>query len=212
VKDYLKAASVIIVCATIVFIVLQMKSCGKKASVSASVSSPTDSNFSQISHEEYKPSSLPFSGKKAPVNLPEGVEEKDVQRVVSIEVKDVPKSEPKKIDVVETKSGEIYVAKDTSVVSVKVTEFEPKLFDFDLRFGVGLSVGLPSSGVRLSPAAVAAPIVWAGFIHAPIVVADLDGLGVGAQARLYHDIFVGAARFWRYDGGNQYKVLLSLIF
>jgi hypothetical protein len=114
----------------------------------------------------------------------------------------------KKIDIIETITGQVYVGRDPSVKSVAVTAVEPRLLSFGLRFGCGLSISRPDQEFALSPAAVFAPVRWSGWIDAPTLVADFAGFGPGAQLQIYHDLHLGAARLWLYQGGSRAELTL----
>lgn len=207
----LKYVAIIIACATIIIIVAQIRNCGSNDQGGVIVA-PVDTNFAPVTHETYRPPSLPFSKKTSGVELPKGVKEQDVQRVISVEVRDVPKEPPKRIDIIEMKTGEVFVHKDSSISDVTVSTFEPPVFTFQLKFGAGVSIGKAGSGLRFSPAALFAPVEWAGWIQIPALGADLDGMGLGAQIKVYHDFSVGALRLWRYDGGAKIKLTISYVF
>jgi hypothetical protein len=172
---------------------------------------PGDSAFTPIEHDHYQPPSLPFTGKKSPFKLPSNVSERDVDRVVTVETRgDSSGKHP--IHIIETKDGEIYVEKDSTISRVTVTEFQPPLFSFGLRFGGGLSVSKHGERAVVSPCAVFAPLEWSGWLHLPTAVVDLDGMGFGAQARVYHDIFLGISNLKRYDEGTMLKASLVYMF
>jgi hypothetical protein len=200
------------VCITALITIWRLETCNSKDSSTVTVVTPKDTNYAPVTHKDFQPSSLPFLKKKSSgVKLPAGISEKDVEKIISVAVKDVPKDSCKRIDIIQTKDGEVFVHKDSSVESVIVTRFIPPLMDWDLRLGYGLTAALAPSSSKLtaSPALIVAPLCWSGWLDAPMFLADLDGIGLGAQARLYHDIFVGAAGVWRYDTRAQAKITLS---
>lgn len=210
-KHILKYTAIILVAVVVLVILLKLKNCGGGKTQRTTVSVPADTNFAAVVKETYQPPSLPLSKKSSRVKLPAGVKEKDVKKVVTIEVRDVPRDPPKKIEIIETNEGETFVHKDPSIVSVRVTEFQPPIVRLQLKSAAGVSVGKSGRGLRFSPAGIFAPVEWVGWIHAPILFTDLDGLGVGLQVRLYHNICVGTVRIWRYDHGNQAKLFLVYI-
>jgi hypothetical protein len=207
-KDVMKYAAVMIVCGTLIWLVSRVGCCGDNEST-ASVYTPADTNFTPVVERSYRPPSLPLSKRTSGTKLPRGLKEKDVRRVVTLTIQDVEKNSPKRIEIVETHAGEVYVHHDPSVESVEVTSFEPPVVSFALRFGVGLSAGRVDNRATFAPVAFCAPIEWYGWLHAPIATAELAGVGVGAQARIYHELFIGAVKLWRYDEGMQAKITLS---
>jgi hypothetical protein len=210
----LKYIALILAASIIALIIYRIERAVSHNDGATTINVPADSNFTPVENKSYRPPSLPFSPRKLPVKLPRGLKERDVKRVITIDVSGVPKHPPKEINVIETTSGAVFVQRDSSIESVSVTNVEPPILVFGLTFGVGATLGESRSGGRpeLSPAGIFAPVQWDGWLHAPILVADLDGVGPGAEARLYHNIFAGAARLWRYDEGIQLKLLLSYVF
>jgi hypothetical protein len=211
-KEVLKYIAIIIVCATAIYGIAQIKGCGSNNVGPGSIVLPADTNFTPIEYKFYQPSSLPFSKKKSPVKLPAGMREKDVKRVVSVTVNDIPKSPPKKIDIIETKAGETFVYKDSSIQSVNILTFEPPVVGWDLRFGAGISMGLMNERIKFSPSAIIAPVEWMGWLRVPAVIADIDGFGAGGLVQVYYDIYCGPGLLWRYDQGTQLKIVISYLF
>lgn len=209
-RDTLKYIAVIVASAAVIVFVARLGSCGEKSVGTVAV--PDDPNFAPVARGTYQPPSLPFSNTTSGVELPEGMKEKDVARVISLEVRDVAKDPPKRINVIQTKRGDILVHKDSSITGVTVTTFEAQVFAIGMRFGLGLSMGKGADRLSFSPVALFAPIEWLGWLHAPIIAADLDGVGVGAQAQVYHEIFIGVVRLWRFDEGTQAKIVLTYAF
>jgi hypothetical protein len=137
------------------------------------------------------------------VKLPSGVSEPDLQRVTKILLKT-----GDEIDLIEKKTGEVYVLKDSVVREVEVIDVAPRALAFSPTMGLGASIGTLGDRLRLSPALTVSVFEWWGWLHAPTAAADIDGLGGGAEVRLYHDIFIGAARLWRYDEGASVKLTI----
>lgn len=212
-QSILKYTAIIICCGTAIVFLFKLQSCWKAGAIGPqSLDVPQDSSFQPMVHQNYKPPSLPFSKGKLPAKLPQGVGERDVKRVVSVTVKDVKGS--RTIDIVETKTGAIYVPKDSVVVSAVVTNIVPPLFTFQLRYGLGVTVGDGGGSpvIRLMPAATASLMEWDGWLQAPIVSADLDGVGLGIQCKLYHDIYAGGLWQRKFEGGSQGKLVFDYAF
>jgi hypothetical protein len=204
----LRYIAIIIACGVIIALIVKFRSCGSDGLKSGTTTVPADRNFSPVTHQEYQPPSTPLSKRKLPVTLPAGVKERDVKKVTSVTVHNVPNAPPKTINIIETKAGETFVEKDSSILSVTTTDIQPPFFVIDLRFGGGITADFN----HISPAAVIALIEWSGWLQAPIVLADIDGIAAGAQARLYHDIFIGAVHEWRFDQTKQSKLTMNFMF
>jgi hypothetical protein len=211
-KDVLKYAGILLALAIALIVLSEFEGCPKETTYQPNtITVPKDTNFVPIENQTYQPPSVPvLSNKRSGFKLPEGVKETDVKKVISVEVK-TDSAETKTIDIIETKDGEIFIRKDSLIRSVKVTRFEPPVFSFGWRIGAGVSVGY-NDRINFSPSGVFAPVEWYGWLHAPIVQADLNGVGVGAQFRLYHDVYVGAVKSWNYNEGEQIKAVASFMF
>lgn len=208
----LKYIAIIVACGTLIVMVVKLRSCGTSPNQSATISVPADSVFAPIVSRSYQPPSLPFSKKTIGIKLPKGITERDVKKVTTVTVRDVPHEPSKRINIIETNSGETFVEKDSSVESVIVTRVQRPLFVVGLSFGFGISIGATSENrPGVSPLAIVAILEWFGDLHAPVLVADLDGIGIGGQYRLYHDVFVGASRCWRYEGGSRVKATVAYV-
>jgi len=189
---------------------------------------PQDSNFVPVRVQRYRPSSLSFSKKTSGVRLPKGVKERNVRQVVSLELqpdavngdslsfKRQYRGLSHKIDIIETKSGEIFVLKDSLLTGVSVTRFEPRLFSLGLRFGIGCSIAqAENERLRILPMGIISFVDWnIGDVnfHAPIITADYEGVGIGMQTQLYHDIYFGLVRNWNYKGGEGMKAEVGFVF
>lgn len=208
----LKYIAAIVALITAIIVIARIRSCTSEPEGAQSVVVPIDSNFVPIGYGSYRPPSIPFVKGKLTAKLPQGMDESDVRRIVSIELQPTVESSRRTISVIETTRDEIYVARDSAIKSVSVVNVQPQIVSFDLKFGVGLSVGIWNDRPGFSPAAAFAPVEWLGWLRAPVITADIDGVGIGAMARIYHDIYLGGARCWRYDTGNQSKITLAFIF
>jgi hypothetical protein len=224
--QYLKYIAIIFCCVLLVYLLAQLRSCSSHNRV-ADVLTPADSNYSPIRVEHYRPSSLPFGTHPIPpliqggdaITLPRGVKEKDVKRVITIALKSLPMQKGDGlIDIVEMKDGSVYTPKDSAVAAVTIREFDPPIFDLAMRFGIGISVGTtfpPEAGenrATFAPCASFAPVQWFSTVNLPVLNVDWDGVGAAFDARLYHDIFLGAARQWKYDGDNAVKATVCFYF
>lgn len=208
VQRSLKGIALVVVAVVIVFIVIRINSWINPPHENVTVTVPKDTAFAPVWHDRYQPPSLPFSGKKFPVKLPRNVPESDVSRIITVE----PTGTSHELHIIETKDGDIYIEKDSTIRKVTVTTIDPPLFSFGTRFGAGLSVTRRNDRAVFSPVVVYAPVEWSGWIHAPIAVADLEGIGLGAQFKVYHDIHLGGSHLWRYDEGTALKLTATFMF
>lgn len=183
---------------------------------------PADSSFTPIDHRSYTPPLLPALSKRSAVppvtKLPRGVRERDVRRVVQLEWKGVPAP----TNIIELKNGEVFVEKDSPLERVTVVDYNPPVLALGLFPGIGVSLGLEKGNVgepwrnraKLSPVLKASFVEVCGTVKLPMIAADLDGAGIGAEWTIYHDIAIGAALFGEYSNLNQrsFKVTLQFNF
>jgi hypothetical protein len=207
-KQTLESIAKIAVCLVVLAIIYPLV-CDDSPVKKTSVSTPTDTSFAPVTHSEYRPPII--EGKSSPVKLPEGVSQKDVVKVTTLKVRDS-KGGIKDINVVETKDGETFVEKDADLVSVDVVEYKPPIVSFGMGYGGGLSFGLKNDKFALSPVMTVSPIEWFGRVKLPVGSLDIDGIGIGASVRAYHDIHIGAAKTWDFDGGSGVKINLTFEF
>lgn len=176
------------------------------------IETPADTNFVPVEKQTYQPPSFFFSKKTSGKKLPRGVKEEVVARVLTVKMV-APNDSIYELDIIETKDGDVFIAKDDpEVKSVRVLTFAPKVFDINVRFGLGLSAGLRNEQVRIMPCGVMSLCEWWGAVQAPSLAADFDGVGPAIGVKLYHDIYLGAAWMWGYDGSRQIKASLSYMF
>lgn len=203
---------VVIICLGLVFVIAtKISSCGRMPDTVASVTeTPKDTNFTPVTHDAFQPSSLPFEKKQFPVKLPEGTNEEDVSRIVTVETHHG--TDTTDIHIIETNKGDVFVEKDSTITKLEVTTIEPRLFQFQSRFGLGFTIGWHSDSYKLSPSASFDPLRWSGWLDLPIATVDLDGIGVGAQAKIYDNIFLGVNQTWMFQGGNEVKAGIRFVF
>jgi hypothetical protein len=117
-------------------------------------------------------------------------------------------------DVIELKTGDLFIEKDSLLESVTVTEYEAPFLAWEPSLGLGISIGpnLLKGPPTISPSAGASVIQFLGRIDLPVLCADLDGIGLGARVKFYHDLSVGAALLWRYADPSEktIKIILHL--
>ncbi len=208
IERVLKYVAVIIAAVAIIVFIVKIRSCSSTGVTPRSTYVPRDSNFVPVTRQDYQPPSLPFSKRKLNIKLPAGVKEKDVSKIITLGVGNIAHDSTRSFDIIVTKNGEIFLQRDSSVQSLSVTTVTPAVLDFGIRFGFGISAAGFKYPVFIRPSLALAPLEWSGWLQAPTIVADLDGIGVGAQARIYHDVYVGAERLWLYDGESRIKVTL----
>lgn len=203
------AAGILIILA--IGLVIRLRECGRShesAGVKMTVTVPVDTNFAPVQHQTHRPPSLPFIGQKMDVVLPSGVKENDVERVTSVKWKD----RERPTNIIELKTGEIFVQKDSTIESITVTDLLAPIVSVDISPGFGLSVQLGFSSRRweFSPSVTLSPFTFFGWLKGPAVMADLSGAGVGLEARLYHDIYLGPSVVWRYDDLSQRMLRINV--
>jgi hypothetical protein len=195
--NYLKYASYIVVAVTIAYVCATLKDCGTVGTTSDRVVVPADSAFLPIVERDYRPNPLPFSHTSKPVlKLPKGTRESDVARTIAI----VNHTKANTTLIVETKSGDVFIPKTEDTLSVFITNYFPAVVSSGLYTGIGLSLDLSA---RFSPSASLAFLKWYGTIDAPVLIADLHGIGAGIGFKFYHDIYVTPAMIWQYESLNK---------
>jgi hypothetical protein len=217
----LKYISILAVCGTVLILFTQIQDCNAQQTFTERhVAESHDSDFVSNIEQKYQPPSTPFSNKKSGFKLPAGVKETDVARVVSIALtparphpNPLLRGEGNTIDVITTKDGQTFVGKDSNLIkSVTVTDFEPPIARTVLKFGIGASVGLRDDKFSLSPSVVFAPQEWYGWIHVPVLTADLYGAGVGGQFKFYHDFYLGAVYHYSWSAEKSVRATVHFVF
>ncbi|TAK51455.1 MAG: hypothetical protein EPO24_15825 [Bacteroidetes bacterium] len=235
-KDTIKYIAIGVVCFTVIFLFTQVESCNAQTRVSeVGVEKSDDSTFLDVTRQTYREPFLSWGNEMEEFRLPAGVKKRDVKRVLSLKLYDddahltpapLLQGEGKPslhkggtIDVIEMKDGHVWVGKDSPVESVTVTDFEEPIVAFDVRFGLGASFSASGTQdddgagrIRVSPAVVVAPQIWFGWLQLPVVTADLHGVGAGAQARVYHDVFLGATYHYGWYGDKRVKLIVDFEF
>ena len=207
---WIKFGGVVIAAILVVVVIVRVNSCMdtlQGVETNRTVT-PADSNFNQIEHQVYRPPSLPFSKNTSGVKLPQGVREKDVARVTRLKWRGF--EHP--TDVIELKTGEVLVEKDAELEDVTILEFAAPIMQLGLFPAAGIS--FPSSsrsrtGV-VSPVGSLALVEWYGVVRLPSLSVDLDGIGVGAQVKLYHELYAGPLVLWRYEDTKETMVKITL--
>jgi hypothetical protein len=216
---WLKLAAAVVLLIVAIVAVSRFNSCMNnwRGIGKTSTDTPKDSSFMPIEHRHYQPPSLPGLTNlvgippTAPAKLPKGVSEKDVKRVLTLNVRELSKP----INVIEMKDDRVFVEKDSGLVSVGVTDYVPPIVQFGFYPGVGISIGkvgtsAPTFPMRFSPLATVAVADWWGLVRVPCIAADLDGIGISASAKIYYDFYIGVAMLWKYEDTSQ-RVLKATI-
>ncbi|TAK57862.1 MAG: hypothetical protein EPO24_09345 [Bacteroidetes bacterium] len=216
-KQSLKYIAIILVCGIVLVIISQVKSFFDKPTPFEGTSQsftvkPQDERFTETEYREHTVSSNPFSDKTLKGKLPRGITENDVEQTVDVIYKFGDEFDT--LEFIETKDGQVFIKKDSAIKFVSVTKFEPPVFSFCMKYGIGVTAGL-RNGLHLSPSASLALAEWniarLNF-HAPIITADLDGIGAGAQMQLYHDFSFGTIYTWGWSGERELKASLNFMF
>ena len=159
------------------------------------VTTPRDTSFSQVTHNTYRPHSIPIIEKvqTPPAQLPTEIKPKDVKEVIVVTKK--PNDTTK---VIITKKGEVYVSKQgNKVENVTVTTYEPPILDF----GLFLKVGIDFDDQHISPVIEVTPLEILGKIDIPVLSLDIEGIGAGFDYMVFNPISVGVMYHvdWRAD-------------
>lgn len=211
----LQYIAIIFVVALAIVVLAKLRSCKPEPQdlTGGTITVPADKNFMPVEHRTEQPSSWPWAKDKTPMKLPEGVKEKDVKQIISVKLEPTDSSSKgKTIDIILMNAGEIFVRNDSAIKSVTQTVIVPPLLDLRMTLGIGLSLSRQNESFRVMPTGTFSPARWAGWLRAPQLVVDLDGIGAGASVKLYHDIDVGAAKIFNYGEGSQLKLTLTYNF
>lgn len=211
-----KYAAIVVVAVVVLIVVLRITDCTSslpivKGRVGETVTvSPADSSFAPILLRSFTPP-LPLPGLSnpqagVPARLPRGVRNKDVLQVVSLNIKGIDRP----VDVIITKEGDVHVEKFPGLESVTSTTYNPEVIAFTLSAGIGVT--LPFSEDGLSPSVKLSLLEIGGWLKVPSVVADLHGIGLGAEGKLYHDFYLGGAVMWSYEQPTEKTVKATLHF
>lgn len=214
-KDYLKYLTILMVCGTAIILFALAKSCGEVGQTADLVVIPADSGYLPVTYRDYKPKSTPFEKPVKPVSkLPKSVKERDVKRVIVLTSPSAKKNADKHplslqergIMIIETNDGNLYVEKNDDSLSLVVTNYLPPIFQFGLFYGVGLSF----NNVRTSPSLSVAFVRVNEKFLAPVLAADVHGVGVGIGYQFYHDLSITPLLMWNYsDTQRTIKIQVS---
>ncbi len=228
VENILKYIAFILMCSVALVGILQLRDCGTTRDTSSlmptQIRKPADTSFIPVEHTVYQPPSLPFSKKNSGVRIPDGLKERDIAKVINLTIdkRKLPFEEASaghdsliQLDVIETLEGEIFVKNEPPLRFVRVTEFEPPLVYFAMNVGAGVTARIDDRRVKFSPACACSFVRWniSGLnLQAPLLVADFNGVGMGAQIKIYHDFYAGCHYQWYFVGERriQYEIVLML--
>lgn len=178
------------------------------------VHAPPDSSYMPVLRRQYSPPPPLIGGlttrrSAAPLKkLPQGVAELDVQRVVRLRIKD----SNKPVTIVELRDGSVLVERDSVVEVVEVIEYERPAVAFGLFPGIGITGTMRGGDARVVPMLKLSFAELFGRVRLPMVVADTDGIGLGVETRLYHDLFIGAGVFATYSNLAHRQLKATLEF
>ena len=199
IQNIAKTAALIALLALGLYLYLNIRSCTKSVPQKTvnNVETPTDSSFIPVKKETYTPPTVPaIEKRRLPVRLPKGVTETDVKQVITVTERPAAKGSSQSkvpghdIDIIETNDGEIYVEKDSTIESVTQIRVLPQFFTLEVGIALGANTSLDK---RVRPQVSWSLGTWAGCVHFPVLTGDPDGISFGADTRVYHDFFLGAA-------------------
>ena len=184
--------AIIVIC---LYLYFHFRGCSQPPSVSSGgIETPKDSSFMPVHENTYTPPSIPIlEHRKLPVKLPHGVQETDVHQVITVVTKpasrDSSSRESRTTNIIETNDGEVFVERDSIIEEVIQTKILPPV----VQICVGIGLGTNIDQDRHWHAHVAYPfLLWFGRVHVPVIEGDWDGISIGGDVRLYHDVFLGA--------------------
>lgn len=191
------AAIAAIIIAAVGYLASRISSClGEQDSSTVVVKQDPTGKFEDVHSGTYRPPSIPVIEKKGQSPLPAGIDERQVDRVVKIHLTERDTA----LSIVELKTGEVLVERDSIIDRVEVIDFSPPLLLFDIRFALGLSSGSEEDGNwSVRPAASASFMELAGAVRIPVVLVDTRHVGLGCSTRIYHEIWAGAGIFAQYS-------------
>lgn len=176
-------------CLTIAYICLTLRECSPVGDSSDRVVLPSDSGYLPVIVQGYKPKSTPFEKPVKPISkLPGNVKESDIKRVITIEGKET-------VQIIETKDGNIHIPRQNDSTKVTMINYRSPIVQFGLFAGVGLNLG----SVAASPSVSISLVNIEGLFFAPVMSADLNGIGIGIGYKVYHDISVTPLLMWNYS-------------
>lgn len=210
-KDYLKYITWIVLAVVALIIVFRVTGLFKNEQPEeVTVTTPSDSAFLPIHKREFKPSSIPFEKRtKPPVRLPKGIKEKDVARAIIITksgrgrtsgdlgaIRDT-------IRLLELKNGSIFV-EGIEGIETKVEEitYVPPILSWGLFTSSGISIGRSEEKFLFSPMLAVSPLQISGVVQFPLLIADLNGVGIGAGYR-YDKFVFGITSHWQFENKQQ---------
>jgi hypothetical protein len=184
---------------------LTFRDCGTVGTSADRVEISPDSAFRPITKRDYRANPLSFKKDSKPaLKLPAGKKQSDVARTIAV----VNHAKGDTTIIIVMKDGGTLVPKTADSASVLVTEFLPPVVTFGLTAGIGASVDLSR---QWSPAAVVSLFKWYGVVDAPVAIADLQGVAIGADFKLYHDIYVAPAVRWQF-GTLDRSIILTVSY
>ena len=149
------------------------------------VTTPKDTTFSQVTHDTYRPNSVPLleSTHTPPTRLPSNLKPKDVKEVITVVKK--PNDSTR---VIITNNGNVYVDRQNGKVeNVTVTTYEPPILNFDLF----PKLGIDGNTQKVSPFIGIAFLEICGKVDLPLFTVDLYGIGIGIDYQLFNPVSIG---------------------
>jgi hypothetical protein len=165
---------------------------------------PQDTTGIPITHETYRPKSIPIieKDKKSKTQLPSNLREKDVDKIIT-----VVKSPADTTYIVFPKDGDPYVNKQGGkVLSVIITEYLPPILAWDWYFKIGVS----GNTGQLSPMVGVSFLRIYGKLDLPVFGLDLYGIGLGLDYQIIEPISLGLT--FHNSWGAQKTIRLFLVY
>jgi hypothetical protein len=172
----------------------------------ATVSTPTDTSFSQVTHDTYRPPSIPIIEKKQkpPAKLPSNVKPEDVKEVITIV-----KNPQDTTRVIITNDNEVYIDRQNGKVeSVTVTTYKPPI----LEWGLFPKIGVSSDDKKPSPMVGISFLRVLGRVDVPVFALDIYGIGLGADVQVFKPISIGVLYHSAWDTHKSIRLTVAWNF
>lgn len=210
-KDYLKYITWIVLAVVALVIVFRVTGLFKGGtSEDVTITTPSDSTFLPIHKREFKPPSIPFERRtKPPVRLPKGVRERDVARAIVITKSGRGRTSSDltalrdTTRMIELKNGAIFVeGVEGTETRVEEITYVPPILSWDFFTSAGVSIGRSEERFLFSPMLAVSPLQISGVVQLPLLIADINGVGIGAGYR-YDNFVFGITSHWQFENKQQ---------
>ena len=172
----------------------------------STVTTSTDPNTAPVVNTNYRPQSIPFVEHpiKPKVKIPTNVKEKDIEKVITIV-----KTPQDSTQIIFTKDGNVHVNKQGGrVISVEVTTYLDPIF----ALGIYPKAGLCGNDKKISLMVGVSFLEIYGKLHLPVFTLDLQGVGIGADYKLFKPISIGVIYHGAWNTDKTIRLTLAWNF